>query len=216
MVTLPFRPPALNRWSARISLSPSGLPERSSQPSLSLQAIFKPTHQVLWASLITCPSKPFSNQHAKRCEPVLSFLNILPAPTSHFRTGTPSSVSQSRLFNQITCPSKPFWINMLSVVSQSRHSSSDYLPLQAISEPIHQALQASPIFFIRLPAPPIHFWTDTPCAVSQSRHSSLDSSFINGSSGIKQSFSASDNEYSDAFLTSCREIPISKAFYFVF
>ena len=44
---------------------------------LSLQAIFEPTRQALWASPvithhITFPSNPISNQHAKRCEPVPS------------------------------------------------------------------------------------------------------------------------------------------------
>ena len=67
---------------------------------LPLQAIFETTHQALWASPIIpqhitcptsaviqscifhhiiCPSKPFLNRHAKRCEPVPYFsLDYLP------------------------------------------------------------------------------------------------------------------------------------------
>ena len=44
---------------------------------------------------ITCTSKPFLNRHPKRCGPVPSFLIRLPAPPSHFKADTPSTVSQS-------------------------------------------------------------------------------------------------------------------------
>ena len=202
MVAIPFQSLSLNRQSVCTALTPSVPPEwlnltspplqaifnqhnKFCEPYLSLKAIFEPTCQNLWSSpfithQITCPSKPFLNQHAKRCEPVLSFLIRLPAPPSHFRT------------------------NMPSTVSQSRHSSSYYLPLQAIFEPTCQVLWASPIIFhyiscpsnpflnrhvkrcepfpsflIILTSPPIHLWTNTTSAVSHSFHSSSDSSFIN-------------------------------------
>ena len=110
---------------------------------------------------ITCPSKPFYNRHAKRCDPVLSFLIRLPTPPIHFRTYTPIAVIQSHLFHNITCLSKPLF---------NLHAKR--------CEPV-------PSLIIRLPAPPSYFWTDAPSAVSQSHNSSSDSSFINYSSGIK-------------------------------
>ena len=130
MAELPFQPPTLNRLSARTSLYPLIPPDQSSLSSLLLRAIFEPKRQVLW-------SIPF-------------FLIVLPAPPIHFRTNTPSAVSQS-------C-----------------HFSTDYLTLQAIFEPTIQSLWASPVFFVRLPAPPIHFWTDMPITVIQSCNYSSD------------------------------------------
>ena len=98
MVALPFQLPALNRPSDRNSLYPSVPPNLSNLPSLPLQSIFQTTCQALWDSPIffirlTAPSNPFSNWHAKPCDPVPSFLNRLPAPPSHFLTDTPSAVS---------------------------------------------------------------------------------------------------------------------------
>ena len=91
-----------------------------------------------------------------------------PSHPIHFWTRMPRAVSHSRLFYQITCPSKLFLF---------RHTKR--------CEPF-------PPFRIRLPAPPNYFWNKTPSAVGQSRNSSSDSSFIDNSSGINQFFSASD------------------------
>ena len=71
-------------------LSPVRHSRNSSTYYLPLQAIFKLTRQL------------------NLCDPVPSFLNRLPAPPIHFQTNRPSTVSQSRIFHQITCPSKPF------------------------------------------------------------------------------------------------------------
>ena len=75
MMVLPFHLPSLNCLSVHTALYQSGKPGRSSLSSLPLQAIFKPTRQVLWAS------------------PVF-FIRLI-APPSHFRTNTTSAVSQS-------------------------------------------------------------------------------------------------------------------------
>ena len=57
-----------------------------------------------------------------------------PDPLYHFLTNTPSSVS-------LICPSKPFSNRHANPipVRHSRHSSTDYLSLQAILEPTHQS-----------------------------------------------------------------------------
>ena len=122
-------------------------------PILPLQAIFKPTRQVLWS---------------------------LPAPPSHFRTDTPSQAlwDSPVIPQQITWPSKPF-SNQYSktiFVKQSHRSSTDYLPLQAIFEPPRQSnpCEIVPSFLNRLPAPPSHFRTNMPSAMLQSRNYSSD------------------------------------------
>ena len=66
-----------------------------------LQDIFEPKHQALLSSpaipqQINCPSNPFLNQQAKRCEPFQSFFIRSTSPPRHFQTDTPSSVIQSR------------------------------------------------------------------------------------------------------------------------
>ena len=94
---------------------------------------------------IACPSNPLSNRHAKRCEPVLSFLNILPAPPRHFQTNIPSAVIQSCLFHQITCPSKTFLNWHAKRCDPVPSFSSDFLPLQAIFKLTGQALWSSPV-----------------------------------------------------------------------
>ena len=115
-------PPSNFRTDTKIAVIQS---RHSSKDYLPLQAIFELTRQTLWSSTalfirlpaptsnfdptrqdmgeltviphqITCPSKPFSNLHAKRCEIVLSFLIRLPSPLSHFRSDTTSAGSQSR------------------------------------------------------------------------------------------------------------------------
>ena len=68
-----------------------------------------------------------------------------PAPTSHFITNTPSAMSQSFIFHQITCPSNPF---------SNRHAKRS---------------EIVPSFLNRLPAPPSHFWTNMPSTVRPSR-----------------------------------------------
>ena len=113
MVSLPFRPPSLNRQYSHTALYPSVPPNLSNLPSLTLQAIFEPIRQVLWDSpvyFIRLPSPPshFSNLHNKRCETVLAFINRLPATPIHFQTDTLSAVIQSRIFHHMTCPSKLF------------------------------------------------------------------------------------------------------------
>ena len=102
MVVLPFWPPELNRLSAHISLSPAVPPDQSILPSLLLKNISNrdskfcdtvlsflvilpapPRH--FWTDTpsavsqyhifyhIICPSKQFSNRHAKRYETVPCF-----------------------------------------------------------------------------------------------------------------------------------------------
>ena len=85
------------------------VPSASPQPLIHLHCLF-PTGSILIIN------------HAK------------PDPPSHFLPNMPSAVSPTR-------PSKPFSNRHAkpSPVRQSRHSSSDYLPLQAISEPTCQA-----------------------------------------------------------------------------
>ena len=99
---------------------------------------------------ITSPSKPFSNRHAKSCDPDPSFLIRLPAPPIHFRTDNPSAVSQSCIFHHITCPSKTF------LDQRTKHC-------ETLSS-----------FLVKLPAPTRYFWTDTPSAVIQYHNFSSD------------------------------------------
>ena len=73
----------------------------------------------------------------------------------------PSALSQSRIFHHIHFIR--FTISSTRMIKPAKPS------LQAIFEPMQQALWAIPIFFIRLPAPPSHFWTKMPSAMSQSR-----------------------------------------------
>ena len=75
MVALQFHLPDLNCQSVHTALSQLGPPDRSSLSSLTLQAIYKTTHQVLWSSPV--------------------FFTGLPSPTSHFWTDTPFAVSHS-------------------------------------------------------------------------------------------------------------------------
>ena len=145
MVALPFRPPDLNCQSARTHLSPSGTPARSSQQNLPLQAIFEPTSQLLWASTV--------------------FFIRLHTPPIHFRTDTPSTVSQSHLFIKLPAPSSHFWTYTLSAVSQSCHSYPYYLPHQDIFEPIFQALWSNSIIPHHITCPSKTFlnWHDKCC-----------------------------------------------------
>ena len=102
-----------------------------------LSTVYQPTFPCThWFHLTNqayqdCPSKPFSNQCAKLCDPVPSFFR-LPAPPSHFRNNTPSAVSQSHHSSTYYLPYK----RCDSVL----YFSSYYLPLQAIFEPTRQAL----------------------------------------------------------------------------
>ena len=138
---------------ARTALSLLGPPNQSILPSLPLQAIFKPTPQVLcaltappnhfwtdttcqakpiqslWGSpvipqQITCPSNLNTNPiQSNPCEKVLSFLIRLPTPPSHFQTD---------------------------------------MPIQA------NPCETSPSFLIRLPDPQSHFRTDMPSQANPS------------------------------------------------
>ena len=160
MVAITFRPSARPQPSTRLQFPVPIGPTQPIKPANPVPpSHFKPKRQVLWAlpsppshfwtdtpcqalwaspvvpQHITCPSKPLLNQHAKRCEPVPSFLIILPAPPSIF------------------------WTNTLIAVSQSRNFSSDYLPLQAIFEPTRQAIWANSVILHR-----IHHSSMTPLA----------------------------------------------------
>ena len=92
------------------------------------------------------PANPAStshfNQHAKWCEPYLTLQAIF-EPTRKSKPCEKSSV----IPHQITYPSKPFSNRHAKPrpVSQSRHFSTDYLPLQAIFKPTHQAPWSSPV-----------------------------------------------------------------------
>ena len=189
--TASCRPPPLKSqwWLSRSGRRPSTI----NPPALPCTHRFHLTDQA-------CPSKTFFNQHAKCCEPylpfqvifeptcqakhcdpVLSFLKILPSPQSHFWSNTPSqSMCASTVIPQhITGPYK--W-------SLNQHAKRH--------EPF-------PSYLIILPAPPSHFWTDTPRAVSHSCHSSSDSLLINDSSVMNHFLSDSANTYYAAFFASC-------------
>ena len=184
-------PPINIQWWRSRSVRP---PSTVDPPVLPCPYQLHPTNQSCQA----CPSRPFLNQHtkcyepylplqsilkptcqSKRCEAVLSLLNRLPAPPRHFRTDTPSAVSQCHNY------------------------STYYLPLKTILNWHAKRCEQAPSFLIILADPPRNFWTDTAIFVSQSRHSSSDSSFINDSYGIKQFFSASVNAYYAALFSSC-------------
>ena len=72
------------------------------------------------------------------------------------------------------CPSKPFWNQHAKCCDPVQYFSSDYLPIIAIFQLTGQALWASTIYVIILPAPQSHFGNNTTSAVSQFRHSSSD------------------------------------------
>ena len=176
MVALPFRPPALNCQYIHTDLYPLGPLDQSSLPSLLLKAIFKRTHWVMWTlpdtpsyfrnntpiqalwdspiipQQITCPSKPFSNQHAK------------PIPVRH-----PRPSSSDYLYFWTDTPSQ-------SLQESFRHFSQYYLLLLAIFKPTLKAkhYETVPSFFNILSDPPRHFWTDTTTSVRQYYNSSLD------------------------------------------
>ena len=163
--TTSFRPPPLKiqQWRSHSGRPPSTV----DPPALPCPHRFHPTDQDCQA----WPSKPIFNQQAKccepylplqaifeltrqakRCDPVPSFLNILPAPPSHFRTNIPrQALSASPVSPQhIICPSKPYL---------NRRTKK--------CEPF-------PSFLIILSAPPSHFRTNTPITASQSCYSSSD------------------------------------------
>ena len=145
MVALLFKMPPLNRQSTLTVLSPLVPPNQSSLTIQPFQAVFEPTHQLLWSSPIFFVR--FISSYSLSDPPDRSSLPSLTSP-SHFRTNTPSVVSHSCLFHQIIWPSKPF-LNQHSKYCEPVPSfSSDYLPLQAIFEPTRQALWAKPVFFI--------------------------------------------------------------------
>ena len=153
-LALPLWPPAINRWSARIALSPSGPHDQSRLSSLPLQAILEPTHQALWLSpvipqQITCHLKPFLNRHTKTCESVPYFSSYYLPLQVIFNRHAKNFQSVPSLLIRLPAPPRNFEVACLP-------------------------LWVSPIFFIRLPASPSHFGTDMPSAVSQPRHSSSD------------------------------------------
>ena len=110
--------------------------------------------QALWDSPIitqhiTYPSKPFLNRHTNpspvihSCHPSTYYLppQVILEPTSQAKTCEKGPV----IPHHIACPSKPF-LNRHgkpSAMRQSRHSPTDYLPLQAIFEPTSQATWSS-------------------------------------------------------------------------
>ena len=106
----------------------------------------------------------------------------LPAPPTHFLTDTPiQSLWDSLIIpQQINCPSKPFSSRHTkpSPVIQSHHSSIDYLPLQAISEPTRQAKPCEKglviLHNITFPTNPFLNQHANPNAVSQSHHPPTD------------------------------------------
>ena len=140
------------------------------QPKLPYPHWFHPTDQAYTA----WPPKPFSNQHAKCCDPVPSFCSYYLPLQAIFEPTHQVLWSSTIIPQQNTCPSKTFSNLHAKCCELLPYFSSYYLPLQAIFELTHQALWANPVFFIKLPAPPSHFWTNTPSAVSQSHHSSSD------------------------------------------
>ena len=155
---------------------------------------------------LTCPSKPFSNRQVNTCETVPSFLNILPSLPRHFQTDTPSqSLWDSPVIPyQLTCLSKPFsnQHSNPSAVSQSCHSSIDYLTLQAILGPTLQSPWASPVITHQITFP------SKPFLNRRAKRCEPVLSFLIGFIihqwllCIKQFFSAYNNAYSDAFFSS--------------